>query len=174
MRYGPLVTSLALLAVLAAGCSGSDGRDGAPASTAEPVACEAEEQVPELSGGHLIGDTEPPRPYNSVPPTSGWHSAGAPKYGVHGAEDPLTEPEQITVLELDGVVLSYAALSGPERIALEAVGREHERVAVTPYDQLDAGEVAMSAWGVLRRCDGVDSRVIEDFIAAHEGGGPDH
>lgn len=151
-----------LTGLFAVGCSGGDAAR----------ACGQEERPPEQSGGHLIGDAGPPRPYNSVPPTSGWHSAGAPRYGVH--DEPLTEPEQVTVLELGGVVLSHGEIPAEERAELEAIARRHERVAVTPYDRLKTGEVAMAAWGVLRRCDGVHLDTIARFVDAHAGTGREH
>lgn len=161
---------LALPLILLAACGGGSGSDGGPPEGG----CAPEERVAEQSGGHLVGDAEPTQPYNSVPPTSGWHSAGAPRYGVHTAEDPLSEPEQVTVLELGGIVLTYHEVEEQQRAALEAFAAQHDKVAVTPYDKLQPGEVAMTAWGVLRRCDGLDRQVVERFIDVHEGRGADH
>jgi hypothetical protein len=132
------------------------------------------EQHPALqSGGHLLPGEDAPVPYSSTPPTSGWHASRHPDRGVH--EAPLSEPEQVSVLEDGGVVLAWTALPAAERERLEEFAAQHaETVASTPYDELGAGQVAMTAWGVLRVCDGVDLAMIETFVAEHAGAGAPH
>ena len=136
------------------------------------VACGPVER-PQLQGGqHLIGDREPPVPYSSTPPTSGWHALGAPPFGVAGPEDPLTEPEQVSVLEAGGVVVTYHDLPAADIRLLETIASGHpELVAVTPYGALEPGQVALTAWGTVQRCDRVDVDAITAFIDAHSGTG---
>lgn len=155
------------------GATGGGAADGG--ATARDAGCGSVERVAEQSGGHLIGDADPPQPYRTVPPTSGWHAAGAPRYGVHDEADPLREPEHVSVLESGGVVVSHRGLDAGPRAALEALAAEHDGVlAVTPYDRLDPGQVAVTAWGVIARCDGVDVEAVRAFVRAHAGGGPAH
>lgn len=157
-------------AALLAGCGGGPGPN--PATSAE---CGPEERPAEQSGGHLLPGQDPPVAYSSVPPTSGWHAAGSVPIRVYAPSKPLTEPAQVTVLELGGVVLSWNGLDDEGRMLLETFAREEPgKVAVTPYERLEDGEVAMSAWGVLRRCDGVNLTAIREFVRAHHGGGPEH
>ena len=136
------------------------------------VACGPVER-PQLQGGrHLIGDREPPVPYSSTPPTSGWHASGAPRFGVAGASDPLTEPEQVSVLEAGGVVVSYRDLPEADIRLLETIAGGHpQRVAVTPYGALEPGQIALTAWGTVQRCDRVDVDAIAAFIDARSGTG---
>lgn len=151
-------------------------------SAAEPAAAPASQAVagpasgggscgsvetPALQGGsHLLGDQPPPVPYASTPPTSGWHSSGAFSIGVRGPSEALSEPEQVSVLEAGGVVATYRDLSEGDRGALEeAATMAHAgRVAVTPYDRLQEGEVAFTAWGALQRCDGLDLGALASFV----------
>lgn len=178
------LVALLLAAVLAA-CGQPDPEAADPAVTTppqptdpavglpapgEPVAtCEDEEQPPLQGGQHLVGEAEPPVPYSSTPPTSGWHASGAFEIAVQGPDDPLSEPRQVSVLEAGGVVVAYHDLPEADRLMVEAHvrGNHGGRVAVTPYDRLDAGTVVFTAWGVLQRCRGIDLDALDRFIDTH-------
>ena len=149
----------------------------APAASDVPVATERcdEVEMPDLQGGdHLIGDIEPPVPYSSTPPTSGWHSSGAFDIQIQAADDPLTEPEQVSALEAGAVIVTYNGVDQGDVAAVEqhVADRYAGRVAVTPYDKLAVGAVALSAWGVLQRCDGVDLDALDAFVAAYADENP--
>ena len=164
---------VAALSLLAAGCA-DESRRSATYGGGGPGCGEAQ-HPDEQGGGHLLGDAAPPVPYSSTPPTSGWHASGNPDRGVHGEEAPLSEPEQVTILELGGIVITWNGLAAQERAELEGyVAANAEDVASTPYDKLGEGEVAVAGWGVLQRCRGVDLQAIEAFVAEHQGGGPEH
>lgn len=155
---------LALLALLAAAVAvGAVLRAGA-------AACEAVQSTPEQGSGHLLGDAEPPEEYVTTPPTSGWHvhGVGHDRLGVH-PDDPLTEPEQVSVLEIGGVVITYRGLDAADerRLVELARGPLEGRVALTPYEAVEPGEVALAAWTTLQRCDGVDAEAITEFVDAH-------
>lgn len=125
---------------------------------------------PPLQGGqHLVGDHPPPVPYSSSPPTSGWHASGAFGISVHSPEDVLREPRQVSVLEAGGVVVTYGTLSEAERRRLEdhVRNRYDGRVAVTPYGELEDGEVALAAWGALQRCERLDLSALDAFVAVY-------
>lgn len=163
MRLG-----LAVLLLLTGCAPGAGGSTAA----AEPAGrCAEVEVVPVQGGAHLLGDTPPPVPYNSTPPTSGWHSSGFPPIGVRGPSEALTEPQQVGVLETGAVVVTYRGLPDDERGALEqdaTVAPELAgRVAVTPYDRLAEGEVAFAVWGALQRCDGYDPGALRAFVTTY-------
>ena len=152
--------------LLLVGCTQSDPRQ---TPVVETDNCDAPD-MPQLQGGdHLIGDQQPPAPYNSVPPTSGWHSSGSFKIDVQPSDDPLTEPEQVSALEAGAVVVSHHGLSDEalasihERVADEYSGR----VAVTEYAELEAGSVAFTAWGVRQVCDAVDLAALDAFVQTY-------
>lgn len=154
------------VAVLLTACGGSDQQ---PATSAANGPCEGKHHPPPEDGGHLVGEQEPPVAYRSTPPTSGWHTSGHTPVTVQPPDEPLAEPRQVSVLEAGGVVVSYRELSGPERRSLERHVREHhpDMVTVTPYEKLEPGEVAFTAWGVRQLCDGVDTEALDEFVAAH-------
>lgn len=142
----------------------ASGREAGAIASCSPV-----ESPTPAPGGHLIGDREPPAPYTSVPPTSGWHASGASEIAVHGPDDPLPEPRQVSVLEAGGVVVAYHDLDDETRAELEEHVRERYpgRVAVTPYDKLEPGHVAFTAWQTLQRCEGLVLAVLDTFVAEH-------
>ena len=188
-RYGgamrPLLLTLLVAALTLASCTPDNPAPSgdAPATTATPAAtagpteaptteavaevgCEPEETFPIQGEGHLVGDQEPPVPYNSTPPTSGWHASGDVPIVVDPDGEPLTEPEQVTVLELGGVVVSFKSLPEAELTALTdfLTERFEGQVALTRYDKLQPGQVALTGWGVLQECTGVDTDAIAAFI----------
>jgi hypothetical protein len=142
--------------------------------TAAPTraACGPEKTIPIQGEGHLVGDQKPPVPYNSVPPTSGWHASGDVPITVAPRNKPLTEPEQVTVLELGGVVVSYAEIAEKDRKAVTALvkGKLAGLAALTQYDKLEPGEIALAGWGVLQRCSRLDKAAIAAFAKKHAGG----
>ncbi|HUH07722.1 MAG TPA: DUF3105 domain-containing protein [Egibacteraceae bacterium] len=170
MKAVPLAALAATAIAIALSLSACDDRPAAGAGSGSD-ACGEIQRPPVQGGEHLIGDREPPVEYSSVPPTSGWHSSGALQIAVRGEDDPLTEPEQVSVLEAGGVVAAHRDLDAQQRRELEALaaGEYSGRLAVTPYDRLEAGQVALTAWGVLQLCDAVDVEAIRAFADAHAG-----
>jgi hypothetical protein len=136
--------------------------------------CDDVERPPVQGGEHLIGDQEPPVAYSSTPPTSGWHASGALEVRIHDEHDSLSEPQQVSVLEAGGVVVTHHGLAEGDRRRLEEfISQRYEgRVAVTPYDQLEPGDVAVTAWGVLQRCHGVNLEAVEAFVQEYAAGEP--
>lgn len=166
---------LLLLVLSSGGCltPREDASEQARGPDAEPgtaaVDCGPVEQPPQQSGSHLLGDEEPPVPYSSTPPTSGWHVSGAVAIGVHGPDEPLSEPRQVSVLESGGVVVTYNGLTDADRARLEEHVGDHYpgRVAVSPYEALEEGQVAFTGWGHLQRCTGLDVAALDAFVAEH-------
>jgi hypothetical protein len=158
---GLLITGLIVVGLLG-GCTTAGPDSSTPTATAR---CDEPELPPLQFGSHLLGDAEPPVPYSSSPPTSGWHASGAIPIGV----GELTEPQQVSVLESGAVVISHGALPASDRATLAelATGTYEGRVAVTPYDDLTQDEVVLSGWGVMQRCASLDVDAIDTFIATY-------
>jgi hypothetical protein len=157
------LTALAIAAALVAGCTGGNDVAGTPPATDR---CTAVEFPTMQFGSHLIGDAAPPVPYSSTPPTSGWHSSGAPPTGVF--TDPLSEPAQVLALEAGGVVVTHAGLPEAEFEALvDAAEAFPDTVVVTPYADIPAGTVVYASWGALQRCESFDAQAFERYVAAY-------
>lgn len=160
-------TTTAVMTVLLLGLGAcSSGEAAVPASTAQ---CDSPEFPPVQFGSHLIGDAEPPVPYSSIPPTSGWHASGGFQIAVQPPDQPLRESVQVSIEEAGAVVVSYRDVDDADRRRLEdAVKTRYPgRVAVTPYDELSSGEVVLAGYGVLQRCEGVDLGALDAFVAVY-------
>ena len=162
---------LCLLAVAALAAAFTPDGPSAEASEepAATAACDAVETVPIQGEGHLVGDQAPPVPYNSSPPTSGWHTSTDVAIVNAPDDEPLTEPEQVTVLELGGVVVAHNGLEAGEQESLESLITEKfsGQAAATRYDELGQGEVALTAWGKLQRCEALDLQAVAAFAEAY-------
>lgn len=155
MTVARLLVAAAL--VLLAGCtSGSTAAD-----------CSAAESQQVQEGSHLLGDQQPPVPYSSVPPTSGWHSSGRPpEPGTY--VEPLSEPDQVAVLETGGIVVAYDPALPAEAVgALNRLPLDVDRVVVTPYETSMPSPITLTAWGVLQRCDAVTAADVAAFRDDH-------
>ena len=155
------------------GC-GAGGAADAGASLDAPVPestaqCDSPEFPPVQFGSHLVGDAEPPVPYSSTPPTSGWHASGGFQIVVQPTDQPLRESVQVSIEEAGAVVVTYRDVADADRQRLEEAvqTRYPGRVAVTPYDELGSGEVVLAGYGVLQRCDGVDLAALDAFVAVY-------
>jgi hypothetical protein len=110
--------------------------------------------------------------YNSNPPTSGPHAAGAAAIRVYDFAVP--KENLVHNMEHGAVVIWYnttntAAVSMLTRLALdaEAAGKA---VLMTPYPEMEPDTIALTGWTRLdkfRTADLTEKRV-KDFIAAHE------
>ena len=139
----------------------------------QKVGCADLQEYPEQSGSHLIGSAQPPQPYNSVPPTSGWHTTGV-EIAVHDV--PLKESEQVSVLEVGGIVVSHGRLQPKDLARLhDRVERKHDGVvAVTPYRKLKPRVVAFTAWTISQECVGLDLKALDAFVREHAEAHSEH
>lgn len=150
---------------------------GEAADEAATAQCGEVEHVVDAGHHHLSGDGEAPVPYTTTPPTSGWHHRGRDRISealrVH--EEPLAEELQVSVLAVDGVVVSHSGLDDDERSELERhVERFSQPVVATPYAELDDGQVALTAWAALQVCEGVDLGSVDAFVEEHAAEEPDY
>lgn len=114
------------------------------------------------------------QPYNSTPPTSGWHYADAvAPPGV--AAQQIPDEVQVHNLEHGEILIQYDCPDGcPEMVsALEAIVRSYpKKVILAPYRGINR-PIALTAWGKLTYLDSVDEPFIRRFIAANKDKGPE-
>ena len=140
-----------------------------------------------IQGNELISSVDTPHPpYNSVPPTSGWHIATLAPWGVH--KKPIPNERQVYNLEDGGELVQYnckennpfvVSLSNNERKSLpmncvdliaqlEFLAACFEYVIVAPYSDMPH-RIALTAWGRIQTLDAYDEAQITAFIAAYAG-----
>lgn len=131
----------------------------------EALPCEQVPGTPQKFEGnaHIPFEGAPHDPYQTVPPTSGPHSARIVAVGVY--REPVPEELQVHALEHGHVFVQYAPATSKEDIlALERLGRRYPRDAVVaPYAALNAG-IALTGWQRLQRLDRFDEEAIAAFI----------
>ena len=117
------------------------------------------------------GQSHPP--YNSNPPTSGWHWENPQEWGVYTT--PQVQEQLVHNLEHGGIVIQYNNLSAGElQRLLDFVKRTPRHIVVAPYPGLDRGvRVAFTAWTYLQNCDGVDLEALADFADEFRDQGPE-
>jgi hypothetical protein len=113
-------------------------------------------------------------PYNTKPPTSGWHygDAVAP-WGVSTA--PIPDEVQVHNLEHGGIMIQYDCPGGcPDVVAkLEEIVRSYRsKVILAPYEGIGR-PIAVTAWGKIAFLDEVNEPFIRRFIAENKDKGPE-
>lgn len=127
------------------------------------------EGFPSQGNTHIaLGDSHPP--YNSDPPTSGWHT---PQLGSWGSYlEPQPDERLIHNLEDGGVILWYRNGRPEENEAqvraLEEVARGYRRIVIAPRDDMPSA-YTLTAWQRLQRFDEIDREGMRNFIEAFHG-----
>lgn len=125
--------------------------------------------VPSQGNAHLPSADTPHPPYNSDPPTSGWHLPYLARWGEH--TQPVPKELQVHNLEDGGVAVQYNCADGcPDLVArLRAiVNRYPDKVLLAPYPGMDA-RIALTAWTRIDKFDEFDEARIVRFIEAYRG-----
>jgi hypothetical protein len=135
--------------------------------------------VPAPDNPHIAEVTSPHGPYNSNPPTSGWHyGGGTGPWGV--STQPI--PDELTVhnLEHGGVVIHYRQdLDAATVSQLTTLTRQLQQqspcivLLPRPTDKLDK-PIAVTAWTWLMKLDNFDATAIGAFFRKHVDQGPEH
>ena len=132
------------------------------------------DQVPLLSANHIPEGTT--TTYNSQPATSGEHWPAPARCGFYEVQ----LPDELVVhnLEHSNIVVSYNFVLESDvsvlRDTLNNIGLSRVWGVARFYDQIPAGQVALSAWGVMDVFAGVDPDRISRFFDAYAGGlGPE-
>ena len=136
-------------------------------------ACYGVEQPEDLGNDHLE-EGETFDAYSSDPPTSGPHAPSPTETGQIYSE-PQPDAELVHAMEHGAVVfwMSFQdeALREQAQGAIDDVFTQgYESLIVTPKPDLDV-PFAMTAWGALQKCVGVDPQDIQTFVENHYGSG---
>jgi len=129
-------------------------------------------QVVDLGREHIDPNIYHP-PYNSTPPTSGWHYPYTVEWGVH--DRPIPDEYQVHNLEHGDVIIHYNCPTPcPDLVAqLTNIAKSYpERVVLAPYPTMRS-RIALTAWTWIDEFDRFDQRRIVEFIQKHRNQGPE-
>jgi hypothetical protein len=137
-------------------------------------------EFPSLGNTHLSDPTESHPPYNSSPPSSGWHFGGLADWAE--SEEPVAPEIFIHNLEDAGIVLAYDCPEGCDHLltGLRDVLADHtgKRVMLTPYsgitNPIDGKSYrgAAVAWTRVLYFDDLSAEnrsEVDAFIGLYEG-----
>ena len=127
--------------------------------------------IPIQGADHIaVGQSHPP--YNSNPPTSGWHYASPAKWGVYATE--LPDETLVHNLEHGGIWISYHDPNDTEVIdKLSALIKRYPKKVIITLRTKNDDRIAVAAWGRLLKLDAYDAKQIERFIKAFKDKGPE-
>ncbi|MBQ12344.1 MAG: hypothetical protein CMJ45_12450 [Planctomyces sp.] len=109
--------------------------------------------------------------YSTSPPTSGDHWSTPASCGFY--EDGLPDERIVHNLEHGNIVISYN-LSGKDEVdqlkdALDDVELSEIWGVTRSYVGISSGTVALAAWGVMDKMEGVDAERINTFFETYSG-----
>lgn len=115
-----------------------------------------------------LGTVTPP--YNSDPPTSGWHTQELAPWGSH--LEPLPDQMLVHNMEDGGVILWYAQGAPEENArhvaALQEIAGSYRSIVIVPRADMPT-TYAFTAWQRLQRFDDIEPDAMRAFIAAYHG-----
>ena len=127
-----------------------------------------EKQTLMLSAQHLDGQL---LQYNTKPPTSGDHWSAPAQCGFYTTQ--VNDEALVHNLEHGQVVLSYHL---PDETDTDRLRETHRNLQGSSnwlitrhYPDLPKGNIALAAWGVLDKFDGIDEQRIEQFFETYKG-----
>lgn len=143
-----------------------------PAGPIAQSQCRPVQNFPSQGGTHISpGESHPP--YNSNPPTSGWHWANPQDWGIYTT--PQVQDQLVHNLEHGGIVIQYRDLQ-PTDVQRLTTFVQHDRIhmILAPYPDLPTGaNIALTAWMHLQLCNGVNENTLSLFVAAYRDKGPE-
>ncbi len=120
-------------------------------------------------------------PYNSVPPTSGPHSAKVAPWGYYSQD--IQDELQVHNLEHGGVLVQYSCQRDPAlddatctQLAndlVEAVKPYSSKILVAPDSKLTDTRIALTAWARIQKLEMADQSAIRSFVDAFRNHGPE-
>ncbi|MDE2718657.1 MAG: DUF3105 domain-containing protein [Chloroflexota bacterium] len=115
------------------------------------------EHIPE-GGSHA--------PYNTIPPTSGWHYDRWASWGIKS--EPLPSELFIHNMEHGGVILHYNCPDGcsDEVKQMEEIVRRTDETILMPNPDMES-RFALTAWNWLLTMEEYDDALARDFVGNH-------
>lgn len=128
------------------------------------------EKIPIQGREHIgIGGSHPP--YNSNPPTSGWHYEKPAAWGFY--DNPLPDEQIVHNLEHGGIWISYKDINEQTKQKLQQLAQKYNQaVIITPRPKNDT-PIALASWGRLLKLEKFNQDAIEKFIKTNINNSPE-
>jgi hypothetical protein len=161
---GGVVAALVIIGAIAFALTRSSGQVGEP--------------VPDSGASlHLQNPNDPlPVPFNSDPPTSGYHwGGGVGPWGV--STRPISDTITVHNLEHGGVMIHYRSdldAATVEKLAdlTRDLQRQNPCIILAPRDSMTQ-PITATAWNYILRLDGFDEGKLRSFYTQRVGRGPE-
>lgn len=120
-----------------------------------------------------INPGDPHPPYNSNPPTGGWHYPVASRVGVF--EDGLPDETLVHNLEHGHVWLSYRDVDDAAALDVFREMREaYPQHVIVTYRPANDTRIAAAAWGRLLTLEELDAEQLHAFIQRYRASAPEN
>lgn len=116
-----------------------------------------------------VGASHPP--YNSNPPTSGWHYSNPADWGVHQQE--LPDEQVLHNLEHGGIWISYKDIDDGTKTKLENLAKKYSSFVVLSPRSANDVKIALASWGRLDKLEVFDEARITNFIKRNKNKSPE-
>lgn len=140
-------------------------------SSQTPVTSLTISDFPSQGQAHIAeGEAHPP--YNSNPPTSGWHYTVPAAWGVY--RQAIPDETVVHNLEHGGIWLSYQDAHDEQTIqALEAIVKGFPDHMLLTWRPANEQPIAVAAWGHVLKLETLNKAAILDFITRYYRQGPE-
>jgi len=141
-----------------------------PSGPGQPPGLEVVE-FPDQGRDHVLPGEQHP-PYNSNPPTSGWHFPQPAPWGFYNSE--LADGLLVHNLEHGGIWISYKDATDSEVVdALVALARDYRTKVIISHRPANDSRIAVAAWTRLMKLDRFDRGAVVNFINRYKNKGPE-
>ncbi|MBI4029854.1 DUF3105 domain-containing protein [Candidatus Berkelbacteria bacterium] len=126
----------------------------------------------DIQGAEHIAPQAPHAPYNSNPPSSGWHWEKPADWGIYDYE--LADEQLVHNLEHGGVNLFYKPEAAKEVVEkLKELARLYPAKTVLAPRAKNDTLIALSSWGYVLNLDSLDEEKIKEFLKNNRNRGPE-
>lgn len=115
------------------------------------------------------GDDHPP--YNSNPPTSGWHYPQQADWGFYTEE--LPDERVVHNLEHGGILISYTNAGDGTRSQLQDLAEQYPQSVIVTKRSANDAPIAVASWGQLMELQSFDRTRIVEFIEQNRNHSPE-
>lgn len=116
-----------------------------------------------------VGESHPP--YNSNPPTSGWHWLKPANWGVYNRV--LVDEQVVHNLEHGGIWISYKDIDEDTKANLEKITKANSRSVIMSPREANDSRIVLASWTRLEKLDIYDEKKILEFIELNKNKSPE-